>query len=343
MENIFIFVADALRYDFLPNSIKSEGKVLKTLAPSLHTPTSFSSLITGRNPTNHNVRSFFDTLDPHIDTLFDKFEEGSYYDHPQDPMSKTVLKHCPKPRELAELSPPFIYIERAMETHVPYGKISHGNDVNVLKRRGVPLGQEYVNKLKRGEISTYEYIKGVKKVEKHFWGHIRELQEQNLLDDTLVIFTSDHGELLGEKILLKRWYTHSLPMCKELVLVPTVFFGFNFDVDFIRTIDIASTALNILEKKSLDHSDGYNVKEKKPTEGITVMEGSKKEKFPYTYEIEWEFKRGNLIPKNKYKLFSQNLNAMLLNQLSAIPNKKIAEHLKSLQFRIHQYINKRIL
>jgi len=83
-KNIFIFVADALRYDHLPESIASQGTVLKTLAPSLHTPVSFPSIITGRrSPENHNVRNFNTILNPEYETIFDRFERerSSYYDH----------------------------------------------------------------------------------------------------------------------------------------------------------------------------------------------------------------------------------------------------------------------
>ncbi|MCJ7450363.1 MAG: hypothetical protein MUP58_01340 [Candidatus Nanohaloarchaeota archaeon QJJ-9] len=64
-KNIVVFVSDSLRYDFFPEELaeESESGIIPTLAPSLHTPTSFASLFTGLSPENHNVRGFIEELD----------------------------------------------------------------------------------------------------------------------------------------------------------------------------------------------------------------------------------------------------------------------------------------
>jgi hypothetical protein len=72
------------------------------------------------------------------------------------------------------------------------------------------------------------------------------------LEDTLVIFTSDHGELLGEH----GETLHVAPACPELVYVPTVFIhpklsesSFQIDAtsDIIEHVDIVQTALSLLD------------------------------------------------------------------------------------------------
>lgn len=259
-----IFVADALRYDYLPKSIAKAGNVIKTLAPSLYTPTSFASLVTAKSPENHNVRTFFDSLDMRLKTVFDVFEYGSYYDHPNDPMCKIVLRHCPSPKELTEMEEPFVWVERAMDTHIPYGHIKHGNEV----KNTTLAGKEYQYALYSRKLDARkEYKEGVEEVERHFWSHIDELKDTGVLERTLIIFTSDHGELLGE---FGR-FTHNYPPCRELVEVPTVFLGTNLNVEFMRSIDIIPTALGILKpKRYLDGCDGVDIRLQEPKKAVNL-------------------------------------------------------------------------
>jgi len=173
MKNIFIFVADALRYDHLPESIASQGTVLKTLAPSLHTPVSFPSIITGRSPENHNVRNFNTILNPEYETIFDRFERerSSYYDHEDDAMRKNVFRNLPSSKEIEEMEEPFIQVERAMETHTPYNQMHHGN-----KLKTVPDG-DYTRSFESDSKLEQKYREGVKGVEQHFWSHVKSLKK----------------------------------------------------------------------------------------------------------------------------------------------------------------------
>jgi len=266
MKNLVIFVADSLRYDYIPKTIAKKGSLIKTLSPSLYTSTSFASLLTARSPENHNVRTFFDSLDPRIKTVFDVFEHGSYYDHPNDPMSKIVLKNCPSPIELKEMEEPFVWVERAMDTHIPYGRMRHGNEIS--RKNGV-VGKEYIHALLSGKIDRVkEYIKGVRGVEEHFWSHIDELKSMGVYERTLVIFTADHGELLGEYCTAD---VHNYPPCRELVEVPTVFLNMKLGIDLMRSIDILPTALSILGKKRLfGKCDGVDVRKEKPKKGVNL-------------------------------------------------------------------------
>jgi len=73
------------------------------------------------------------------------------------------------------------------------------------------------------------------------------LKERGLLQDTLVIYASDHGELLGEHGLLG----HNAPMCPELVYVPSTFIHpriseGNVTEKAIHHVDIISTIVDIL-------------------------------------------------------------------------------------------------
>lgn len=124
------------------------------MTPLLYTPTSIASIVTLKNPQNHNVRDFFDALDLKFMTIFRLFQNWSYYDRPEDPMSKIVLKYCPRPEELTNMKEPFVWIERALETHIPYGEIKHGNNVDEITRGDGLIGSKYTNALYEGKLDT---------------------------------------------------------------------------------------------------------------------------------------------------------------------------------------------
>lgn len=295
MNNLFIFVADSLRYDFMPKRVGDAGSLIKTMAPSLNTPTSFASLITARSPENHNVRTFFDPLSPRIQTVFDAFKYGSYYDDPGDSMCKIVLRNCPKPKELTEMKEPFVWFERADETHIPYGRIKHGNFIENWRENEL-WGKDYVHALESGKVNAKEeYMKGVEGVKDHFLAHLDELKNMGVYERTLVIFTSDHGELLGEY----GRFTHNFPPCKELVEVPTVFINMQLDVKFMRSIDILPTAFAVLGLKPLRRWDGVDVREKGVKTGVNLVEGR--------ILTLWEWNEGNIVLKKYYKKVGNSL------------------------------------
>lgn len=307
MKNLFIFVADSLRWDYLPESIRKEGSAVRTLAPSLHTPTSFSSMVTGRSAENHNVRGFGDRLSESFETVFDRFENGSYYDHPEDPMRSNVFKHLPEKKELSEVETPFVMVERAMESHEPYNEINHGNEMPDKSTNDYIGSFDSVNELEKA------YRKGVEGVEKHFWNHVRELEERGLREDTLIVFTSDHGEFLGERINFKRRYTHNNPMARQLVDVPTVFLSQEIDTEYMRLIDLVETSLAMMGKKPLGQ-DGVDIREESPKIGRAIFDG-------YTsYDNKWVFRNGRWSSGNnlklKYDILREDFRALLNNRLS---------------------------
>ncbi|MFB6174399.1 MAG: sulfatase-like hydrolase/transferase [Candidatus Nanohalobium sp.] len=311
-ENIFIFVSDSLRYDHVPDSIAEEGNVINTLAPSLHTPVSFASLITGKSPENHSVRGFNDTLSAHHRTIFDFFENGSFYDNELDPVRNTVLKHTPEAKELDEIEPPFVYIERAMDTHIPYGEMGHGNDL---------LAHQMEDGEVRGSENIHEkYEEGSKSVESHFWEHIEELEKRGLKQSTLIIFTSDHGELLGERKNFRRRFAHGHPMSRELVEVPTVFLNYDgIQEENARLIDLTETALNLMKGSSLKN-DGINLVEKCPKAGRSVIDGY------VSYDTAWRFENGSWEPtKGESDLKKTILREDLRMLLSKIGKGEIIE------------------
>ena len=276
-KNIFIYVSDALRYDYIPDSIAEEGNIIPTLTPGSYTPISFSSMLSGISPSGHNVRSFYDTLEN--ETFFDLFENHCYYDHPDSAMAKNVFGNHTTSKELSEIEEPFLYVERALDTHTPYGEVGHGNDI--------PDDQSQEGDNKK------LYKEGVERTEKHFWDHVEELKELGLYKDTLIIFTSDHGELLGKKMLGKNRYGHNKPVCRELNVGPTVFVNYEEDDwENARLIDIIPTALDITGRESLEEIDGKSLNKEVPESGETMIQVSMKPpiiaKNNWYYRDEWE-------------------------------------------------------
>lgn len=253
-ENVFIFVSDALRYDHIPEKLE-QRKVVETLTPAGYTPISFASLVTGHDPRRHNVRSFYDTLE--TQNVFDLFENHCYYDHPDDAMCQNVFANYTTAKELIDMEPPFFHVERALETHTPYGVIRHGNEIPDKQLEG-----------SREE----NYREAVEKSFEHFIKHVEELKSQGLYEDTLIIFTSDHGELLDERKLLFKRTLHNHPISRELNVVPTVFYNHDLEIDRARTIDIVPTALSLLGKEIPEHMDGINLEEEQPKKGYTMMD-----------------------------------------------------------------------
>lgn len=278
MKNVVILVADSLRYDSVPERILQEAAspTIPTLAPSLHTPTSFTSLFTGLEAQNHAIRDFFEELDTGTPTAFDMVENGAFWDGRGSSLNKELL-HA-EAEDLEEMEEPFLWMERCMDTHLPYGKVGHEQDYEFDES-----GTEYIQRLIREGRIQKEYQEGVRALEEHFFRHIDELEDRGILDDTLVVLTSDHGELLGERFLLQRRYEHNYPPLRPLVEVPTVFYNAEVDADAMRLVDVVPTALGIAGADAT-LGDGVDVREEPVTEGRNLMRDVKA-----SFDMTWRF------------------------------------------------------
>lgn len=284
-DNILLFVSDSLRYDSVPDKIASDSEVIPTLAPSLHTPTSFASLFTARSPENHNVKNFLEDLDDTYPTAFDTGMDSSFYVK-EEPSS--INRHIFRSdgRDLDAMEPPFLWIERGMETHIPYGVIGHESPEDFEFS-----GREYIQRGARGEIDLHsEYQKGTDALADHLSRHMDELEDRGILDDTLVVLTSDHGDLLGERFLGQRRFDHNYPPMRELVEVPTVFLNADVDAECMRLIDVLPTAL-AMTGRDPGFGDGVDVRGHEVREGVNVMEDVKAE-----FRTRWRFRDGHWRP-----------------------------------------------
>ena len=290
-KNAFIFVSDALSYEEVPEQLveEAESDAIRTLAPSMHSPKSFASLLTGLEVTNHEVYHFGDKLEQ--DHVLEMFENSNLFDDDRSGV-RYMLGLGEENPELTEMEEPFFWVERALETHLPYGYCdTHGEEDEKESAEGEPL------KGKSREEIQEEYRDAARKSFRHFKRHVEELKEMGVYEDTLVIFTADHGELLGQRVSGRRRYRHVKPASRPLAEVPTVFYNYEIEADRMRTVDILPTALDLLDKEWMMETDGESILKELPTQGKCPTG-------PYIFELDWHW-------DEKKKRWSMDRKSML--------------------------------
>ncbi|MFC5366498.1 sulfatase-like hydrolase/transferase [Salinirubrum litoreum] len=254
VENVYVFVCDALRRDELPESVADLGVTVPTLANALCTPQSMPTILTGLYPPNHGVDWFDEVLSPDVPTLFDADTGDSNglsvgYDELvwKGSSVRNVLDDPPRV-DLSSVDPPFVAVEHDHGGHTPYPGDMERTTADLLGRIGD------TDELRR------RYREGVAASVERFHDRMAVLDDRGLLDETLVLFTSDHGELLGEH---GGFVGHQLPVAPEVVHVPTVAIHEGLPagerrskhvshVDFVPTIADALTTDTGLPTEAMD-------------------------------------------------------------------------------------------
>jgi len=240
--NIFIYVADAVRWDTLPESVSEKGMVWKSVAGSIHSPTSFATLVSGSYMPYHGVTDFDCRIPESVFTLFDieshetRFVNSIGVSGSDDPIYSVLDQPSEEVEDpFGSVSKPFVVMERGQGGHSPYGNFDG-------------TAQEYFGSRSDSTVEAVreEYREGVHQDAETFLERLDHLKSEGILDDTLVIYTSDHGELLGEGGM----FGHNGPIRPELVFVPTVFIHPDIpaeesDEEFGHT-ELLSTILNVL-------------------------------------------------------------------------------------------------
>ena len=269
VDNVFIYVGDAIRWDTLSYRIAKRGMTMKTIAASTHSPSSFASLATSQYAPSHGVSTFSHHIADGVSRIFDTEEiestfVNSIFKHAErkhddmvDPIYSVLDLDPPDASSPFDaVSSPFIAMERGPGGHAPYGRFS-GTAMEYFERAG-PADFDGL---------LADYLTSIELDADLFCNRLDELDKRGLQDDTLVIYTSDHGELLGEGGMLG----HSSPMRPELVYVPTVF----IHPDLPRTtinraslhhVDLVPTVLDVLDSsQSAWDFDGTSVAESLPS------------------------------------------------------------------------------
>lgn len=250
VDNVFVYIADAVRADFAPERVLNKGKSVRTIAAGIHSPTSIASIVSGTYLPQHDVGDFADTLPADIPNILHRKEINTGFANTMndvrfdpggsaDIIANTLDVKAEPPELLSEIESPFLFIERGPGGHAPYvqkHKLDTGD--NYFRDRGNASRSQY----------SFEYQQAVAEDADWFLGRLEELAERDLLEDTLVIYTSDHGELLGEQGML----AHSPPIHPRHVYVPTVLIHPQIDIGraeggVLRHVDLVPTIASLLD------------------------------------------------------------------------------------------------
>jgi arylsulfatase A-like enzyme len=296
IKNVFIYVADSLRWDYLPETVANSGTTFKTVAQSNFSAPSFATLGSGLYPIQHQVHNWGDVLAPKTPTIFelDGINAG-YRDHSEG-TEATVFRILKQDEVtfLEDLEPPFVHLERNSHPHVPFGKDAPNTAEGYYRDRG--------NDWER-MLRDYEY--GIQQSVDRFQKRLDYLEEAGLLEETLVVFTSDHGELFGEYGAKG----HGAPSCPELAYVPTVFINPQLDsedftvdprTEIIEHVDMVQTALaGVGQRDALDIPGTDILSDERSKEwGYHHINIVRKGKQFYTAEAAWWHDGGHVFARN---------------------------------------------
>ncbi|QUO47725.1 sulfatase-like hydrolase/transferase [Halorubrum ruber] len=317
ISNVFLYIGDAVRWDTLPESLAECGQLYKTIAAGIHTPTSFSSIVTGLHPPQHGVDQFGDKLDPALPSLFNLSDVEARFtntinerfnEEPDDMsiLDSTLATTTSHSDSLSDIETPFIFVERGPGGHAPYGEYLGNAWEYYRDRKGAPQSR-----------FRQEYEIAVERDIEYFNSRVEQLKARGLLDDTLIIYTSDHGELLGEEGCLG----HNSPVHPNLAYVPTVFFHPDLNNKrvtdgVLRHIDLFPTILELLDVNDL-HLPGRDI----TTESIaecgacfynkSVLPSSQIINGELSFESVWDYNGGYVFPQSG----KINRSAILLGKL----------------------------
>lgn len=270
--------ADALRRDYLgcygakinthtvDNLAKEGVKFDQAITAATWTPPSTAAFISGIYPHRLGIQHFFSPWNPKVKTIFHYFADAGYEVGSfvfEDLFSKYpfarvqgVFRDYQKPLAWIKKNSKkefFLYLHYFW-THGPYEPQdsaeawSSANHKLLKMLREDPDGVEKCKKL---------YKKAVERMDEEWLSPILDtLEKEGILDETLIIFTSDHGESWGERIKDKskirvNFDLHGRFLYDELLRVPLILRmpdilpAGSVIKEQVRTVDIMPTILDI--------------------------------------------------------------------------------------------------
>lgn len=250
VENVAVLVGDAVRYDYAVDALAERGLAYKTVAASLHTPTSFATMLSGQHPTQHGVYGFHQRL-PTDDHLFSLpshntgFNDGATNANEWLAQRQAVFGQQEQ-MSIDEVEPPFVWVDRDFGGHAPYNRYSNDDGAD-----GDDVSHEEYFKRHAGDHAYLrgEYVRSVDSWLERADSMVETLEERGLREETLVVLMSDHGELLGEHGQVG----HDYPAVPELVYVPMTFVHPDVEPGLVETgvarhVDLVPTVLEYLEE-----------------------------------------------------------------------------------------------
>lgn len=212
-DNVYLYVVDSLRYDFVPPKYFDKYDVTQCVAGGTWSPPGFATIITGKYPPEHGIWSFDDKLPTGTDTILNTLDLDSYVYRAFGQVGQ-ALNYGSNINEIRDIRSflhrcldEYILLERDLLTHSPYA---------VHQGSRIPGGEyDYWGRVKDDITQLREdYTQAAKLTFQRFESRLEDIN----LDNTLVICTADHGELLGEYGLV----THGDIVTPEQVYVPLI-------------------------------------------------------------------------------------------------------------------------
>jgi len=323
IKNVVLFVSDALRWDYLPEDVRSMGVTFKTVASGTFTAPSFASIISGEYQPRHGVDSLYNgrlssdggtllNLDGYNSSLWTQNIWTDFEPRTSAPIY-TVLD-LKNRVSLKDIKTPFIYLEDEKGGHCPYGLTSEDKECKQAncQRFFRDLGGKGVKELRE------RYKLSVKQSIDEFRNRLKIIEDRGLWDETLVIFLADHGELLGEHGGLVGHETFSAP---EIVYVPVVLIhpdlpkGVTCENEgVLRHVDLYPTICNVIGRR-IPAVDGLSLfdMEKLPDWGLSYYVEKSKRARAGKYTLEtiglWDKDGGHVfrIGMNNFQRFLRSL------------------------------------
>jgi len=259
VSNVVVFVSDSLRYDAVPESIAEMGVYGRGVSGSTFTASGYPSILTGQYPSTHRVWNFEDALAERPPLLTQHGKSGvdatDVWTNVDDPAKKPPLRIPGETEDttLSELESPYVHVVHDRGGHMIYGDSDEED-------RWDDHDEFFDDFAGESERIAERYRESVRESLANFRSIVEALKARGEYDETLVVLTSDHGELLGEYGGL---YTHGVPIVPELVDVPMLFAGAGFPegVRFdglLSTADVAPTALSAVGARA-PGAEGYDL------------------------------------------------------------------------------------
>lgn len=222
VRNVLVYVDDAVRYDAVADELTTLGPTYKTVAASTHTPTSFGSLLTGQYPPATSVLSFKHGPAAGVRSVFD-IETHAVTMGAKGGMNHSIAEMFDQPPRatIEDVEPPFVHVVRQPGGHAPY----NGFDMESYEFQD-ETGLEYLYRAVQNPMKARrDYYDGIRTAMEEFRRTVEVLDDRGLAEETLVVYTSDHGELLGEY----GFFGHVHLATPEVVYVPTTFLHPNLE------------------------------------------------------------------------------------------------------------------
>jgi len=385
--NLVLFTLDTTRADHIgsygyklsktPNidSLANNGLICeKAYTPVPLTLPSHTSILTGLYPFNHGVRNNGSyKLDDKYTTLAEILKSNGY-------QTIAVISSYVLSGKFG-LKQGFDYYDDSLDSHKILNTLKSQISANIVYTKFKSLYKKinknkrffawihfydphtpyikrkkfYNDKIKNEVIASYDSEIGY--MDMYIGKILQDLKQDNLLDNTIIVFVGDHGEAFGEH---KEIYSHMIFGYEENLRVPMIFYNKGLFKksrikNRVNTIDIFPTILSALKIKTNNKIDGINLLNKELKQESLYFESIyPKEEFNWApvfgiisnnykfiklpdkelYDLESDKKEKNNLYFKKIKLANElekKLNKILLNNKNSERIKLSQKDIKKLK------------